>query len=164
MSEPSQEFVRLIASRVTDDRLTAGTKTAVGRHIPNAFSAIFRERLNDRLSSAIDEGGDEEPPSSSEIETSEIEIEGFQIVRAIASELVDPSRVIMRDAKSYCAILLDDNNRNPIARLWFNSDAARYFGTFDAEKVETRHPIDQPIEIYRFKSLIVDRIKMMVEA
>jgi hypothetical protein len=59
--------------------------------------------------------------------------------------------------------LLDDNNRNPIARLWFNSDAARYLGTFDADKVETRQLIDHPVDIYRFKLMIIDRIKMMLE-
>ncbi len=27
----------------------------------------------------------------------------------------------MRDTQSYCGILLDDNNRRPIARLYFNT-------------------------------------------
>ncbi len=38
-----------------------------------------------------------------------VEIDGFNIVRAICSKFVAPERVVMRDAKSYCAILLDDN-------------------------------------------------------
>lgn len=85
MAEPSDELIRLVASHVSDERLTAGRKAVVKRHIPNAFSAIIRERLNDRLTSAIDEGTDEEPVSASEYETTADEIEGFQIVRAIAS-------------------------------------------------------------------------------
>ncbi|MDE0932495.1 MAG: type I restriction endonuclease [Novosphingopyxis baekryungensis] len=163
LSEPSQDFIRLIAAKVVDRRLTPGTKAAVGRHIPNAFKAILRDRLNDRLSSAIDEGGDDEPASSSEIETTPEELEGFQIIRAIASELVDPSRIVIRDAKSYCAVLLDDNNRKPLARMWFNSENSRYVGTFNADKEETKHPVDATVDIYRHKSAILERLKAMLE-
>lgn len=163
MTEPSADFVRLIAAKLSNKRLTAGTKAAVARHIPNAFNAILRDRLNDRLTSAIDPGDSQEPASSSEIETSTDEIEGFNIVRAIASELVDPTRVIMRDQKSYCGILLDDNNRKPIARLWFNSDNVRYLGTFNAEKEEVRQTIDQVVDIFKYRSAILDRIKVMLD-
>jgi hypothetical protein len=162
MSEPSPELIRLIAAQVTDGRLSAGIKAAIGKHIPNAFKAIIREKLNDRLTSAIDEGTDEEPVIASEIETTADEIEGFQIVRAIASEVVDPSRVFMRDSKSYCAILLDDNNRKPIVRLHFNSDTSRYLGTFDSEKGEIRHSVDTTIDIYKHKAKILSRIKAMI--
>lgn len=161
MLEPSSDFVRFIAARVSDKRLTAGTKAAVARHIPNAFNAIIRNRLNDRLTSAIDPGDADDPASSSEVETTAEEIDGFNIVRAIASELVDPSRVVMRDQKSYCAILLDDNNRKPIARLWFNSEAVRYLGTFDADKEETRHPLRQTVDIFKYRNMILDRVKSM---
>ncbi len=55
------------------------------------------------------------------VETTEEEIEGFYIVKAIVRSAVKADRVVMRDAKSYCAILLDDNNRRPLIRLHFNS-------------------------------------------
>ena len=162
MVSPSDELVRLIASKVTDRRLTAGVKAAISRHIPNAFNAIMRERLNDRLSSAIDEGHNQEPASASEYETTADEIEGFQIVRAIASDIVDPSRICIRDSKSYCAVLLDDNNRKTVARLWFNSDTVRYLGTFGAGKDETRQPITEVAEIYKYNALITERIKALL--
>lgn len=162
MAEPSKDLIRFIASQVTDGRLNAGTKAAIARHIPNAFNAIIRNRLNDRLSSAIDQGDNEEPASSSEIETSPDELEGFNIVRAIASELVAPSRIAMRDQKSYCAILLDDNNRKPIARLWFNSDTTRHFGTFDSDKEETRHLIGETVDIFKHRDAVLARVKAMI--
>lgn len=44
-------------------------------------------------------------------------------------------------------VLLDDNNRKPIARLHFNT-GQRYLGLFDENKVETRYPITSLDEIY----------------
>ena len=41
----------------------------------------------------------------------------------------------MRDVRSYCGILLDDNNRKPICRLRFNS-SKKYVSLFHAEDEE----------------------------
>lgn len=163
MRDPSPDFVRLIASSVTDRRLTSGIKAAIGRHIPNAFNAIIRERFSQRISSAMEDQTEEEPASSSEIETTPDELDGFRIVRSIGSELVDPSRIVIRDSKSYSAILLDDNNRKPIVRLRFNSETTRHLGTFDANKNETLNVIEEVRDIYKFKRAIVSRIKTMLE-
>ena len=43
-----------------------------------------------------------------------------------------PSRIFMRAAKSYCAILVDDNNRKTLCRLYFNGKK-KFIGIFDAE-------------------------------
>ncbi len=80
--------------------------------------------------------------------TTEDENEAFRIVRAIMTRCVPPERVVMRDSKTYCSILLDDNNRKPICRLWFNAKQ-RYLGIFDAEKNETKVPIETLADIYK---------------
>jgi predicted type IV restriction endonuclease len=66
------------------------------------------------------------------------EIAGFQIVRAILRDTVSPKRVYMRDVQSYCAILLDDNNRKPICRLRFNNTEKLIIGIFNLAKEEER--------------------------
>jgi hypothetical protein len=130
--------------------------------IVNSIAALIRDRVNERLTSAltatnpIDED-DELGAAAEEIVTTEDEIAGFNIVRAIAAKVVDPKRVIMRDAKSYCAILLDDNNRKTIARLHFNSPTVRYFGTF-VGKEETRHSVLEPVEIYQHDEAVLKRV------
>lgn len=64
----------------------------------------------------------------------------------------------MRDAKQYCAILLDDNNRKPICRLWFNR-TQKYIGFLDAQKQEERIPIEGLDDIYK----LADRLRGAVE-
>ena len=71
--------------------------------------------------------------------TTDEEVEGFQIVRAIVCSEVPVSGVVARDTQTYFGILLDDNNRKPIARLWFNR-SKKYLGIFDENKRETACP------------------------
>jgi hypothetical protein len=42
----------------------------------------------------------------------------------------------MRDAKSYCAILFDHNNRRPICRLLFNEPSNKSIVLFDTGSEE----------------------------
>ncbi|QSB45573.1 type I restriction enzyme HsdR N-terminal domain-containing protein [Tsuneonella flava] len=161
LSEPSEEFVRMIASRVQPGRITASVKETFEGLIVASASALVRDRVNDRLTSALQGNGEEDPePASSddcEIVTTAEEIEGFNIIRAIGARKVDPARIGMRDAKYYCAVLLDDNNRKTIARLHFNSATARYIGTFSG-KGETRNAVSEPLDIYKFEEAILDRL------
>src|SRR5690606_36330010 len=81
-----------------------------------------------------------------DVVTTEEEREGFLIVRAIVREFLKPARVAMRDQKSYCGILVDDNNRKPLARLHFNR-SVRYISLFDSGE-EQKVKIDTLDEIY----------------
>ena len=63
----------------------------------------------------------------------------------------------MRDAKSYCAVLLDDNNRRTIVRLHFNSPTARHLGLFSG-KDENRVSVDGPVDIYQHSEAILKRL------
>jgi hypothetical protein len=82
------------------------------------------------------------------IVTTDEELEGYRIVRAIVCSEVAATRVVYRDAKVYFAVLLDDNNRKTIARLWFNRKQ-KYLGVFDAAKNETKLPIESLEDIYQ---------------
>lgn len=163
-ADPSEDFIRIIAAKVYDGRLTSAVRDRFKAIIANAISATIRDRVNDRLTSALS-ASDASIPANAEVDsddsrdivTTQEEIDGFNIVRAIGSKAIDPKRIFMRDAKSYCAILLDDNNRKTIARMHFNSPTSRYFGTFSG-KDETRHPVIEPTDIYQMDSLILSRI------
>ncbi len=163
-SDPSEEFVRMMASRVHDGRITSQVRENFSKLLTNTISTLIRDLVNDRLSSALnastipEETTAQEPETEAEIVTTAEEISGFHIVQAIAAKHVSPKRVVMRDAKSYCAILLDDNNRKSLARLHFNGIATKYFGTF-VGKEETRHHISDLTDIYQFADRIAARLK-----
>jgi hypothetical protein len=52
----------------------------------------------------------------------------------------------MRDAKTYCAVLLDDNNRKTLTRFHFNR-SNKYLSLFTAKK-EERIRVDALEDIY----------------
>ncbi len=162
-TEPSEDFVRLIAGRVGGGRLTSAQRDLYKGLIANSFNQIVRDRVHERLTSALSDSNpsdddDGVPVDAGEIETTQEELDGFHIVRAICTRLIEPNRVHIRDSKSYCAILLDDNNRKSIVRLHFNSSTTKYVGVFEG-KDETRHPVQQPLDLYKLQDQILARVK-----
>ena len=171
-ADPDTDWVKFLTTRVYEGAFTQKVREQFTGLVIKAMKQFLNDRVNDRLKAAL--GGqniqsDDMSVSSSEasehvaeasvsastdsdsldgITTTLEEIEGFQIVRAIACSEALPSRIAQRDNKSYFSILLDDNNRRPIARLRFNS-SQKYIGLFDEEKNETRYAIDSLDEIYQ---------------
>lgn len=82
----------------------------------------------------------------------------FMIVRAIGAKVIPVERITIRDARSYCSVFVDDNNRKPICRLYFNSKNTRGVGIFNSDKVETRHQIVALSDLYKFAREIEEAV------
>ncbi|CAN0523135.1 unnamed protein product [Laminaria digitata] len=168
LQEPDDEFIRFFVNAIEPDRrFIQSTKDFYRPLITKALRHYIKQRVSGRLNAALAQEDlevvpsglsshtsdveDDDAPADDGIITTEEELEGFYIVRAIMSEVVDSERVVMRDVKSYCGVLLDDNNRQPICRLHFNS-SQKYLGVFDDEKNEEKMPIDAPSDIVNFRA------------
>lgn len=170
-SEPDEDFVKFFASRVYDGILTQKVREQFTILTKKAATQWLNDQVNERLKSAISggtmasnqlnsedplkSGGDKSDADNSTIVTTEMEIEGFHIVKSIIRKAIDPQRITFRDTQSYLGILIDDNNRKPICRLHFNRSQL-YIGMFDGEKKETRHPITSLNDIYNFTDQLRD--------
>lgn len=172
MSAPSEEFVRLVSVDLLGNRrFTPAIRDQFTLITKRAFEQLISERINDRLKGAMTSesapvaepvvpGAVPEPEPESQLVTSEEEVEGFHIIRSILRELVSPKRVCMRDAQSYCAILLDDNNRKPVCRLRFNNSQKLTIGLLNEKKEEERVSIESVDDIHNY----ADRLKATVQA
>jgi len=164
-AEPSEEFIKLVAGRVHGGRVTAAIKESFKNLIVTSIASLIRDKVNERLNSALQASNPVESANETAnvtadddgIETTQDEIDGFNVVRAISSRIVDPNRITLRDSKSYCAILLDNNNRKTIVRLHFNSLKTRHLSTF-LGKEEFRHSVSGPVDLYKFEDQINSRI------
>ncbi len=167
---PSEELVKMLGTRVYEGRMTANVVEWMSTLVKDALSRTIRTRVRANLESALDKGNEQEEledstledqSNGSGIETTEQEIEAYNIVRAILSEKVDPTRVFLRDSKSYCAILFDDNNRKPLCRLYLDGRQWR-IGTFK-NKEETRHDISQVSDIFHLSGHLKETIEEYIE-
>ena len=166
MEAPSEDLVKLVASKVYDGRVTASVREMVASAVKSAFSEIIRDEVRSRLSSALSDDVEttedfEAVEEDNGIETTEQELEGMLTIRAIVRDIIDAGRVGLRDSKSYCAVLVDDNNRKPLARMHFNRKQL-YIGLFDGEK-EDRVPIDGLSQIYEFSERLRATAKKYVD-
>lgn len=168
MTSPTPEFVRFVLGNVYSGVKTQQVIDQFTPIVKQASTLLINGKINDRLKSALSRevaaeevevvAAESDQPNTKGILTTDEEMEAFLIVRAIMHEVVDVTRVAHRDTKSYFGILLDDNNRKPLCRLHFNT-AQKYIGIIDQDKNETRHPIDNLNEIYKFASSIKETFR-----
>ena len=168
---PSRDFVQLLVSKVYDGNFTKKAQDRFTPVVRQAFRAFINERINETLETAKtiqsaeedsrsddSSGVPEELGASDEVVTTAEEIQGYYIVKAILSGIVELNRVVMRDVRSYCGILLDDNSRKPICRMHFNNPRHKYLGLFDANKIEERVQIEKLDDIYAY----ADKLRAVV--
>lgn len=175
VKEPSEEWVRLFVNRIYEGRATQKILDQFRPLVAKALNQYVGDQVNSRLKTAL---GDDAPDpnrstelappvqpapigqaviaettqvadvADSDIMTTDEELEGFNIVRAIAVSEVGPERIHHRDGKSYFAILLDNNNRKPIIRLHLNGKSVKFVTTFESGKDGIRRNIDSVVDIY----------------
>ena len=141
LSAPDEEFSRWLTKRVYSKHLTQAARERFSHLVRQAFREFIDDRINATLKSAlardtiIDEPTpkvvapeDTAQPVALKVATTEVEVQGYELVKAIVSDVVDLDRVFFRDTKSYSMVLLDNNNRKPILRLYFNSLSNKQIG------------------------------------
>lgn len=164
LQQPSDEFIKLFASRVYSGNITAKVVGQFQELVHRALNQVLSEKVNDRLISALSkeaetiqdeiEVGED---AVSRVTTTEEEMEAYRIVLAILRRKLPIHRIAHRDTQSYFGVLLDDNNRKPICRLHLNG-GKKYIGLFDESKNETRQSIETVDDIYNFESQLLKTV------
>lgn len=179
LKEPSANFVRGLVSDLNfPARLTQQVLAYFTVITKEAFNQFIRERVGDRLKSAlqdnqeakaditqladqmqfVDQVDAEAETSADGIVTTQDEIDGYTIIKSILRETTSVKRIVMRDAKSYCAVLLDDNNRKPICRMYFNNPARKRLAIF-SNKQESFVTIEDLDDIYQHAERLKETVK-----
>jgi hypothetical protein len=168
-TSPGADFVKHFARQVYPSVITAKvleqftnlTKNSLQQHI----SDIITERLKSALTkeTAIVEEQDaalvtDAPADPNQVVTTGEELEGFMIVKTILRQKIPSSRIAYRDALSYFAILLDDNNRKTICRLYFNG-VKKYFVTLDEQRKEVRNEITSLDDLFNYSEALFKAVE-----
>jgi len=188
MEDPTENFVKGVLTDlnfsgiktqqvITDYRQTI--KEAFAKFVKDKVSLVLRDALRQNqgglegieniITAPLAQAAVEQPPEATVPEraddgivTTLEEIEAYAIIKSIGREVVNPSRIAMRDAKSYCSILLDNKNYKPIARLYFNNLTNKRLNLLanPQDRKGELLPIAALDEIYKY----ADRIKAQIQA
>lgn len=182
LKEVDQDFLQLFLARIYTGRITQRIRDELKPAVQTGLTQFIADQVNARLKRALGddavtigtpstpgaEAGDEkqaedESATPTDAETSDVvttpeELESFNIVRAILSEEIAVERITMRDAKSYCALILDNNNRKPICRLHFDR-SQWYVGIPDEEKKFQRVDILATTDLFGLKQQLLEVAK-----
>lgn len=165
LTNPSADFVKHFAKQVYQGAVTSRvleqftnlTKKSIQQHI----SDLITERLKIALTKEDEKTKEQEiiqaeqaKIDENKIVTSDEELEGFMIVKTILRQEITPTRITYRDAQTYFAILLDDNNRKTICRLYFNG-SKKYFVTLDENKKEVKNEINSLDDIFQHSETLL---------
>jgi len=171
VNNPSDEMAKFFGSKLTNKPMRQKVIDEFKTYIKQAFSEIVNDLVNDRINSIKtklaeennDTGNEDTEDDNNGIVTTDEEIEGYFIIKSILAETVPLERVVDRDTKSYFGILLDDNNRKWICRLYFNSLTNKYLGIHIDDKKEEKYKLDRIEDIYSYKDELIKVAKRLMQ-
>ncbi|MGF7040106.1 type I restriction endonuclease [Mucilaginibacter lappiensis] len=164
IDSPSENFVAFFTKQIYPGVLTAKIKEQFIPIVKRSFNQLINDTINERLKSALNQEKKKDTEEATKVEeaqektasniiTTEEELEGFYIVKSILRQIIESTRITYRDAQSYFAILLDDNNRKTICRLYLNSK--KYLVVLDESKKEIKYDINGIDEIYKYADILI---------
>lgn len=124
LKTPSTDFIFFYASLCHNGKMT--------QKMLDHFTPIVQKALKESLATIPKSSRSSTSKTASEIKTSarlesensddiiteNTELWALVAIKTMLKDIMDHTRICIRDKKSYCGILLDDNNRKPICRLF----------------------------------------------
>lgn len=174
INNPTPEFVKYFAKQVYPGMITAKVLEQFTALTKRSFQQHLSDLITERLKTALTKEGEVSKENdaipvpegaagdASKVVTTEIELEAFMIVKTILRQKVSVNRVTHRDSQSYFAILLDDNNRKTICRLYLGNK--KYIGLMDDQKKELKKEISTIDDIFSFADDLLKTVDMYDKA
>lgn len=151
--QPDENLVRYVARQVQPGSLSRGRLEYFTDLTRLAFHEFVNDLMNDMLRRASDivnsedpatpdpaepehdeEDPDETPPKA--IETTVEELQAYELVRSLVSDVIDSDRIVMRDGAKYCSVAVDAIGY-VICRLRFNVPKYRRVGIVGSERTSS---------------------------
>jgi hypothetical protein len=167
IANPSEDFVKFFVNKIYSGRIMPKIIERYTPIVKKSINGLISDMISDRLKQALDnekqdqKAVDEAMEAAAQdvkerkIDTTETEREAFFIVKAMLRDRVRHDRIIMRDNQTYLTILMDDNNRKPICRLYLNG-SKWLIGFLDAEGKETKYPLNTLDSVFNFEPQLVE--------
>ena len=126
----------------------------------NCADKLFWNRRKFHILRAIGDivSDDQIESERTDVETTVLELDAFNVVVDILSEVVDVNRVDFRDAKSLFSVNLDSNTRKPICKLYLNNIYKMYIGIMERDKSVSKKQINSLDDIKQYSEELKDTV------
>lgn len=176
LNNPSDEFVRFIINDFYSGVKTSNVIEKFRPIVKKSMQQFVNDFMNEKIKIILSNNEENEQDNNTEsilneveekeveekietkIVTTEEELEGFNIVRSILSEVVSVDEIYYKDVESYFSVLYQNNTRKWICRLYFNS-SKKSLTISDDNKKEVRYYIENTSDIYKYKNELINAIE-----
>lgn len=180
LNNPSDEFVRFIISDFYCGVKTSNVIEKFRPIVKKSMQQFVNDFMNEKIKIILSDNNDKEKDNNIEsivnevdeiktkentetkIVTTEEELEAFNIIRSILSEVASADEITYKDVERYCGILYQNNIRKWICRLYFNS-SKKSITISDEHKKEVRYYIKNTSDIYKYKKELINAIEKYLE-
>ena len=178
LNNPSDDFVRFIISDFFTGVKTSNVVEKFRPIVKKSMQQFVNDFMNDKIKSILNDNekvseeiSEDEPNEVDELEvniqeknivTTDEELEGFNIVKSILTEISAPEEITYKDVERYFGILYKNNTRKWICRLCFNSSKKSIIIS-DNNKREKRYYIDTLSDIYKYKTELLESLSKYIE-
>ncbi|MDR2895027.1 MAG: type I restriction enzyme HsdR N-terminal domain-containing protein [Alistipes sp.] len=167
INNPGEEIVLFYGRAVYPGQMKARAREYFTQIVKKAYASVINEIVSERFKTAVqkqEERADEDnkaktPSDEPKIQTTEEEKEAYHIVKAILRSVVAGDRITYRDAQTYFTVLIDDNNRKLVCRLYLNSPTNKGISFVGDDKKEVRYKIESQDEIDEYTEQIIETVK-----
>lgn len=171
-NNPSSDFVKHFAKQVYPSSVTAKvleqftnlTKKSIQQYVSDLITDRLKTALSKEDEKAKERDAQQETDGAtrevSKIITTDEELEAFMIVKSVLRQKVKANRIVYRDVQTYFAILLDDNNRKTICRLYL-TETRKQIAFLDTERKEIRHELSSLDDIFQHEQTLISTVESL---
>jgi predicted type IV restriction endonuclease len=172
---PTEDFIKHILTNIYSGVRTQGVIDKFRPIVKKSLNQFVNELISDKIKQVIenhssddknrvseqtlDSSNEEEPVSnpSDEIVTTLEELEAYTIIKSALRDCVDSSRISYKDTRSYFGILLDNNTRKWLCRLYLRENV-KYIVIPDEEMNQVRFDFETLDQLYDFSAELKLRV------
>lgn len=167
-TSPSPEFTKFLVKQILSGVITSNKIEQFTPLVKKSISGIISDIISDRLKTALnteesnqekqtveETKGIETVDPENKIITTDDEIEAYYIIKSILRKIFPIERIFYRDAQTYFTIIVDDNNRKPVCRLYLNSPSNWQISFIGDDKKETKFKINTLDEIFNYSEELI---------
>lgn len=159
---PSADFIKYIVGKVYSGIKTERVIFQFSDFVKKSVHQVVSDIITERLKTALTNEENTKPQeavtpemtgdtmlTAKEIETTDGEMEAYYVVKSILRSKVNSERVTYRDTLSYFNVILDDNIRRTVCRLYLNG-SKKQLGYYNEGKKEIKVELQSLDDIYDY--------------